>query len=76
MSPRFKYGIEIPRDYKHALDMDRRDGHTKWTTATALEMEQLDDYDVFTDKGKDGDPPKGYKKIRVHLIYDAKHDGR
>jgi hypothetical protein len=76
MVPRFKYGIEIPRDYKHALDMDRRDGQTKWATATALEMEQLDDYDAFVDKGKDCQAPTGFKKIRVHLICDAKHDGR
>jgi hypothetical protein len=76
MLPRFKYGIEIPRDYKHALDMDRQDGPTRWATTTALEMEQLDDYDAFIGKGKDCQPPTGYKKIRVHLIYDAKHDGR
>ena len=25
---------------------------------------------------KDGIPPKGYKKIKVHLIYDIKHDTR
>jgi hypothetical protein len=42
-----------------------------------LEFEQLDEYDTFIDKGKNGKPPDNtYKKIRVHLIYDVKHDGR
>ena len=39
-------------------------------------MVQLDDYDCFHDQGKGVNIPKGYKKIRVHLIYDVKHDGR
>jgi Reverse transcriptase (RNA-dependent DNA polymerase) len=26
--------------------------------------------------GPDGEAPPGYKKIRCHIIYDVKHDGR
>ena len=36
----------------------------------------MDDYHTFFDKGKYGIPPAGYKKIRCHMIYDVKHDGR
>ena len=39
-------------------------------------MDQLDEYNVFIDKGKDPTIPPGYKRIRTHLIYDIKHDGR
>eukprot|EP00978_Attheya_sp_CCMP212_P000680 scaffold1362_cov61-Attheya_sp.AAC.3 len=39
-------------------------------------MAQLDDYDTFKDYGHSGRPPNGYKKIRVHLIFAVKHDGR
>jgi hypothetical protein len=41
-------------------------------------MSQLTEYDTFRDLGhKDtAPPPAGYKKIRTHLIYDCKHDGR
>jgi hypothetical protein len=41
-------------------------------------MSQLAEYDTFRDLGhKDtASPPTGYKKIRTHLIYDCKHDGR
>jgi hypothetical protein len=39
---------------------------------------QLAEYDTFGDLGhKDtAPPPTGYKKIRTHLVYDCKHDGR
>ena len=39
-------------------------------------MSQLDKYNVFIDLGRGGKPPRDYKKIRVHLIFDVKHDGR
>ena len=73
-APKFKYGFEVPRDYKHAIWLDKRNGNNKWAEATQLEMTQLDDYSTFKDVGKV--IPDGYKKIRVHLVYDVKHDGR
>jgi hypothetical protein len=41
-------------------------------------MSQLVEYDTFRDLGHNdtASPPTGYKKIRTHLIYDCKHDGR
>jgi hypothetical protein len=52
--------------------------NTLWREATDLEMSQLVEYDTFRDLGhKDtAPPPTGYKKIRTHLVYDCKHDGR
>jgi hypothetical protein len=75
-APIYMYGFEIPRDYAHAVRLDLQNGHTKWQDSTVLEMAQLADYDVFTDKGIDGDPGKDFKKIRAHLVYAVKHDGR
>ena len=76
LSPKYKYGFEIPRDYKHAIELDAKSGTTRWSDATHLEMAQLDEYDCFQDQGTGAIVPKGFKKIRVHLIYDIKHDGR
>jgi hypothetical protein len=42
----------------------------------ATEMKQLAEYKTFINKGKGGIPPDGYKKIRCHMVYDVKHDGR
>ena len=75
-APKYMYGFEVPRDYKHGVRLDERNGNTKWQDCTDLEMTQLDDYDTFISKGKDAPLPKGYKLIRVHLVYAVKHDGR
>jgi len=38
----------------------------------------LFEYNTFQDMGiaSSTTPPKGYKKVRVHLVFDVKHDGR
>ena len=77
-APRYKYGFEIPRDYQHAVRLDERNKNTKWQDAAGLEMCQLFEYQTFIDKGHKDQvlPPEGYKRIRVHLVFDVKHDGR
>ena len=47
-----------------------------WQDAEEMEMNQLKDYQTFIDKGKGGEVPQGYKKIRCHMVYDVKHDSR
>ena len=41
-------------------------------------MKQLMEYNTFADLGdaQSTRVPPGFKKIRVHLVYAAKHDGR
>ena len=39
-------------------------------------MQQLDEYDTFKDIGKNAPISSDYKKIRVHLVFAVKHDGR
>lgn len=76
-TPKYMYGYEIPRDYQHALRLDKQNGNTKWQDCTKLELEQLGKYEAFLDLGVDAPPPdKSYTLIRVHLIYAVKHDGR
>ena len=73
---KYNYGYEIPWDFKHAVKIDQQNGNTKWQDATKTELESMEAYQVFKDHGHNADPPPGYKVIRVHLIYDVKHDGR
>jgi hypothetical protein len=75
-APKYMYGIKIPRDYQHALKLDARNGNRLWQECTALELVQLKEYRTFKDIGHGVPPPEGYKKIRVHLVYVRKHDGR
>jgi hypothetical protein len=40
LAPKYKYGFEIPRDYKHAMELDKKHGTTRWVDATNLEMKR------------------------------------
>jgi len=75
MVPHYKYGYEVPRDYNHAIKLDKCNGNTKWQDSTALEMSQLHEYKTFKDLGKRGKPPDSYQKICVHLVFDVRHNG-
>ncbi|KAL7555621.1 hypothetical protein ACA910_007032 [Epithemia clementina (nom. ined.)] len=78
------FGYQIPRDYEEVMELDRKNGNTKWKEAIDLELKQIDDYQTFKDvgkaeiktKGQVMNAPEGYKKIRVHLVFAVKHDGR
>ena len=77
-SPKYKYGFEVPKNYAHAMALDKQNKNTKWKDAADLEIKQIFDYQVFIDHGhhSKSSPPAGYKKIRVHFVFDVKHDGR
>ena len=74
-APKYQYGHEVPRNYQHAIELDKKNGNDKWKECTALEMNQLKEYDTFRDYGN-SKPPSDYQEIMVHLVYAVKHDGR
>ena len=74
--PFWKFGFLVPRNHSQAVELDEKNGNTKWQDSEAVEMLQLIEYDTFIDKGESGQPPSGYKRIRCHMVYDVKHDGR
>jgi hypothetical protein len=74
--PFWKFGVLVPRTHAQAMELDKKNGNTKWLEAETTEMSQLLEYQTFVDKGKGGPVPTGYKKIRCHIVYDVKHDGR
>jgi hypothetical protein len=72
-----KNGNEIPRTSKEAKRIDEKNGNTLWGDATILELNQIDKYVTFINKGHHSKVyPAGYKRIKVHIVYDVKHDGR
>jgi hypothetical protein len=75
-TPQYMYGIKIPRDFEHAVQLDLQNGNTLWQECTELEMQQLHQYRTFKDIGTGTLPPEGYKRIKVQLVYAVKHDGR
>jgi hypothetical protein len=74
--PKFKFGIEVPRNPKHALEIDKENGNSAWRESMTTEVNQLLDYETFR-VVPDGMPmPKGYKRIPYHCVLDVKVDLR
>lgn len=51
-APTYMFGIEIPRDPKHARELDSQNGNTKWQDAEYAELQQLMDYNFAQDIGE------------------------
>jgi hypothetical protein len=77
-APKYKNGFEVPRTYSQAVKLDEKNGNKKWHDAIALELQQINEYKTFIDHGHHtkSHPPTGFKKIKVHFIFEVKHDGR
>ena len=83
-SQTYMFGYLIPRNYMEAMQFDSENKNSKWYDAIKLEMESMSEYKVFKkwdkailDKHKKvTNPPKGYHRIKVHLVFAVKFDGR
>jgi Reverse transcriptase (RNA-dependent DNA polymerase) len=74
--PVYQYGYLVPHNHEQAMEIDRKNGNTKWRDAELYEIGCVDEYNVFDDKGKGYNPGPDYKKIRVHMVYAVKHNGK
>ena len=78
------FGYLIPRKYTEAMEFDKTNYFCKWHNATKAKMDYIHSYEVFKknektqyDKQKKViNSPPGYQKIRVHLFFVVKYDGR
>ena len=83
-SQTYMFGYLVPRNYMEAMQFDLENKNIKWYDAIKLEMESMAEYKVFKkwdkailDKHKKvKNPPKGYHRIKVHLVFAVKFDGR
>ena len=75
---KYKYDYEVPCNYKHTLELDKKNGNTKWFNTNVLEHKKLNEYEVFIEKGKYTilKIPCGYHKVRIHTVFDIKHNGQ
>ena len=67
-----KFGIVVPRNIRHALQLDETNGNSHWQDAISKEMSNVKV--AFSFKDKKEPPPVGFKQIRCHLIFDVKMD--
>ncbi len=65
-----KFGIEVPKTVKEALDLYRKNGNTLWVDAIAKEMKEVCiAFNILPDGHS---APIGYQKIPCHMIFDMK----
>ena len=75
-APIYMFGAQVPRTGHESRLLDARNGNTKWQDAEKCELDQLNEYGTFEDRGKGVKPPDGHHGINVHFVYAVKHDLR
>ena len=70
-----KFGIQVPRSVKHALELDARNGNTLWRNAIMIEIKQMDGFKVFRNV-EPGNNLEGLHNIPYHMVFDVKLDLR
>jgi hypothetical protein len=58
---KFKNGYKIPQTYEQAMQFDEKNGNTKWQDAIALELQQINEYETFTDVGH-------HNKAKIQMV--------
>ena len=67
-----KYGIELPKTVKRALEIDQETETTFWKDAIKKEMSAV--WKAFEFKEEGAQDPVGHKQIDVHMVFDIKPD--
>ena len=69
--PRYKFGVQVPRDWIEARRLQEAAGHTKWTDAESIELANMDNEPPET-LGEKAKPLPDYKRF----VYDVKQNLR
>ena len=75
-SIQYKFGVQVPRNHREAMELDKKHGNHLWRDAIRKELAQLKEYKTFSNKGKGIQVPPDHQCIRVHFVFDVKHDLR
>jgi hypothetical protein len=74
-TPKYKFGIEVPRSIPHAFLLDQMNGDHLWKEAMDKELKQIQDYKTFRLFQK-WETLHDYKRIPYHMVFDVKFDLR
>jgi hypothetical protein len=75
-SIKYKFGIQVPKGIKNAIDLDKKNGNQLWQEAIKTELKQLTDYQTIIVQDSGEDILTGYQKIPYHMVFDVKYDLR
>ena len=74
-APKFKFGVQVPKNAKHAFHLDQSSGDNLWKESIDIELDSINKFKTFKVM-QDNEPlPPGYKLIPYHLIFDVRFDG-
>jgi hypothetical protein len=73
---KYKFGIQVPKGIKNAINLDKKNGNNLWEQAIKTELKQLTDYQTFIVLDSGENIPNGYQKIPYHIVFDVKYDLR
>ena len=65
-----KYGIEVPRTVEEAYRLDQKNMNSYWRDAIKKEMKNVIVAFNMLESGEN--PPIGYSKLGVHVVFDVK----
>ena len=69
-----KFGVEVPKTIRRALEIDKENGNTLWQDAIEKEMRAVRiAFKILEDKEKK--VPVGYQFIDCHMVFSVKLDG-
>jgi hypothetical protein len=73
---KYKFGIQIPKEIKNTIDLDKKNGSQLWQEAIKTELKLLTNYQKFIVIDSGEDIPTGYQKIPHHMVFDVNYDLR
>lgn len=74
--PPIVLGVLVPRDPKEALELDRKNGDTKWKDSMKVEIDGIQEHQTLEFLPPGAKPPAGYQFAKLRMIFDVKHDLR
>lgn len=69
-------GIEIPRNTKEAMLLDRKNKDSHWKLAIKKEIDSIQEHGTFLFLLPGADLPEGYQEAPLRMIFDVKPDMR
>ena len=69
--PVFKFGVQVPRDSKEAIKLDKRNGNTKWQDAINAELKGINEYGTFRVLGNDEEDGSDDSPPDIEAVWEA-----
>jgi hypothetical protein len=72
---KFMFGVEIPKNVRHAVELDKANGNNLWKESIEKELEMINDFQTFRRLKKGEVLAPDYKRIPYFIVFANKFDG-